>query len=227
MEDSFESYRSQLSFDVVEMRRFFEGPFSDAKRSMLEELAKEKIFLPENDCNESTDEQRKRVAMRIRRAMELGLNPEHELLKSEAELSRALFGAIRYTSPTWSISLGLHYMFCGVCENLGTELHKEFFKSSSLTRNLKYFGCFALTELAHGTNVQGLMTKATYDKAKGKFVLHTPRNERNIPVGAKWWVGNLGKHATHAVVGCSLVVDGKNHGLHFFVVQVLWFTVEI
>lgn len=34
------------------------------------------------------------------------------------------------------------------------------------------------------------------------------------------WIGNLGKHATHVVLAAQLVVDGKNYGLHWFVLQV-------
>ncbi len=38
---------------------------------------------------------------------------------------------------------------------------------------------------------------------------------------AKFWVGNLGKTATHSVVFAQLYTpDGQCHGLHSFVVQV-------
>lgn len=38
---------------------------------------------------------------------------------------------------------------------------------------------------------------------------------------AKFWVGNMGKMATHAVLFAQLYTpDGKCHGLHSFVVQV-------
>ena len=49
-----------------------------------------------------------------------------------------------------------------------------------------------------------------------EFILHTPCYE-----ATKWWVGNLGKTATHAMVYAQLYTpDGKCHGLHNFVVQV-------
>ena len=33
------------------------------------------------------------------------------------------------------------------------------------------------------------------------------------------WIGNLAKNATHAVVAAQLHLDGKNYGLHWFIVQ--------
>jgi len=47
-------------------------------------------------------------------------------------------------------------------------------------------GCYAQTELAHGSNVAGLETTATYDMATDEFVIHTPTFK-----AAKFWPGNL------------------------------------
>lgn len=69
-------------------------------------------------------------------------------------------------------------------------------------------------ELAHGSNVAGLETTATFDRTTDEFVIHTPH------VGAtKWWIGGAAQTATHCAVFAQLVVDGKKHGVKTFIVQ--------
>lgn len=49
-----------------------------------------------------------------------------------------------------------------------------------------------------------------------EFIIHSPDFE-----AAKFWVGNMGKTATHAVVFAQLYTPGgRCHGLHPFLVQV-------
>jgi len=82
-------------------------------------------------------------------------------------------------------------------------------------RQMKIVGCYAQTELGHGSNVRGLRTTAEYDKNSQEFVLNTPTLQ-----SIKWWPGTLGKVATHAVVYAQLLIDGKEYGLHSFMVQI-------
>ncbi|CAH2244221.1 jg20166 [Pararge aegeria aegeria] len=79
----------------------------------------------------------------------------------------------------------------------------------------KIGGCFALTEVAHGSNAKGMRTTATYSPEKKQFIMHSADFE-----AAKFWVGSLGKCSTHAIVYAMLISKGTNHGLHSFIVPI-------
>ena len=49
-------------------------------------------------------------------------------------------------------------------------------------------GCYAQTEVGHGSNLQGLQTTATYRPETDEFELWTPTLE-----SCKWWPGTLGR----------------------------------
>lgn len=76
-------------------------------------------------------------------------------------------------------------------------------------------GCYAQTELGHGSDVQRLETTATYNKDTDTFTINTPTIS-----AAKWWIGDLGMHCTHAAIFAQLVIDKKKYGIHCFLVPV-------
>ncbi|KNC54603.1 Acox1 protein [Thecamonas trahens ATCC 50062] len=81
-------------------------------------------------------------------------------------------------------------------------------------RAYRILGCYAQTELAHGSNVRGIETRAVFDPDADGFILTTPRSEAR-----KWWPGNMAKTATHAIVMARLIVGETDHGVHPFLVQ--------
>lgn len=75
-------------------------------------------------------------------------------------------------------------------------------------------GCYAQTELGHGSNVAGLETTATFDKATDEFVLNSP-----TITSTKYWPGEMGMFSNHACVYARLVINGKDYGVHPFIAQ--------
>jgi len=52
-------------------------------------------------------------------------------------------------------------MFTHTIENLGSEKQKE--ELLPLVKSLRMVGCYAQTEIGHGSNVAGLETTATFN----------------------------------------------------------------
>ncbi|KAJ7437267.1 peroxisomal oxidase [Mycena galericulata] len=76
-------------------------------------------------------------------------------------------------------------------------------------------GCYLQTELGHGSNVRSLETTATYIPETREFEINSP-----TLTSTKWWIGAVGRTATHGVVQAQLILPGgKNMGPHLFFVQ--------
>lgn len=84
-----------------------------------------------------------------------------------------------------------------------------------MVNKLQIIGCYAQTELGHGSNVAGLETTATLDKETDEFVIHTPSIR-----ATKFWPGSLGRISTHAIVMANLIVDGNRYGVQAFLVPI-------
>ncbi|OQV05430.1 hypothetical protein CLAIMM_10172 [Cladophialophora immunda] len=109
---------------------------------------------------------------------------------------------------------GLHSsMFIVTLREQGTpEQHKLFLEKAEA---YKIIGCYAQTELGHGSNVRGLETTATWNSDDKTFIINSP-----YLTASKWWIGSLGRTANYAIVMAQLFIDGKPYGPHPFVVQV-------
>lgn len=66
----------------------------------------------------------------------------------------------------------LQGMFVPAIKGQGTEEQQK--KWLPLAYRFQIIGCYAQTELGHGSNVQGLETTATFDPKTDEFVIHSP-----------------------------------------------------
>lgn len=116
------------------------------------------------------------------------------------------------------VNLGL---FLNTVKATGTREQYEYWaleRKAAFVRNI--YGCFAMTEMAHGSNVAGLETTAKYIPSKKSFVINTPH------LGAtKWWIGGAAHTATHCVAFARLLVptsksssEWEDYGVKTFIV---------
>ncbi|KAL9246857.1 hypothetical protein vseg_020344 [Gypsophila vaccaria] len=127
------------------------------------------------------------------------------LTEEEASLLRCFVDERSFADIHWG-------MFIPAIKGQGTDEQQQ--KWLPLAYSMQIIGSYAQTELGHGSNVQGLETTATFDHKTDEFVLHSP-----TLTSRKWWPGSLAKVATHAIVYARLIVDGHEHGVHGFIVQ--------
>ena len=77
-----------------------------------------------------------------------------------------------------------------------------------LVKNFRIMGCYAQTEMGHGSDVAGLETTATFDQKTDEFIIHSPTT-----TSAKYWPGDLGRMTSNAIVFARLIIDGDDYGV--------------
>jgi acyl-CoA oxidase len=126
----------------------------------------------------------------------------------------AAFETLAFHDISLVIKLGVQFgLFAGSIQRLGTEYHHEKYLPDAASATL--IGCFAMTEIGHGSNVQGLETTAVYQRASDDFVLHSPTYS-----AGKNYIGNAAQDGRLAVVFAQLEVNGQKHGVHAFLVPI-------
>jgi acyl-CoA oxidase len=127
--------------------------------------------------------------------------------KVDMDLAQELFLSLGGEVP-----IALHQaMFIPTIESQGTlEQKREWLPKAQL---FQIIGCYAQTEMGHGSNVQGLETEAIYDAETDSFILNTSHLS-----AMKWWPGGLGKTATHAIVHSRIIINNTFHGIHGLIV---------
>ncbi|XP_072944483.1 peroxisomal acyl-coenzyme A oxidase 3-like isoform X2 [Epargyreus clarus] len=164
------------------------------------------------DATLTLDEQRHITTKRMYALYNENFIPMEKIVE-DPRVFQAESEAMFMFDSSLAVKLSLTFrLFSNTIQGSGRAHHYHFVEAA---QKAQIGGCFALTEVAHGSNAKGMRTTATYSPEKKQFVLHSADFE-----AAKFWVGSLGKCATHAVVYAMLISKGKNHGLHTFVVPI-------
>ncbi|XP_043741367.1 peroxisomal acyl-coenzyme A oxidase 2 isoform X2 [Cervus elaphus] len=207
MHPDIESERHSPSFNVEELTNILDGDAQNtALRRKVESIIhgepelslKDNYFMTQNERYEAAVKKKFHILMLA-----------HRLGWSEG--SRELQYASR--SVSGDLSFGIHQIFQKTIRSLGSE--EQIAKWDPLCSKFQILGTYAQTEMGHGTYLQGLETEATYDAATQEFVVHSP-----TMTAIKWWPGDLGRSATHALVQAQLICSGARQGMHAFIVPI-------
>lgn len=168
------------------------------------------------DYNQSMEQQRQMTMKRIAYLLDRGVFKGWLTDKGvDAELRKfAFFEVIGIFDHSLAVKLGVHFfLWGGAIQFFGTKRHHD--KWLSDTENYAIKGCFAMSELGHGSNVRGIETVTTYDSSTGEFVINTPCESAQ-----KYWIGGAANHATHTIVFSQLSISGNNQGVHALIAQI-------
>lgn len=225
-----ESTENPPAFSPIELRALLDGHHLRERDWLFGAMEESPLFCPRRvgggggggkvfvspDYNEGKEGQREATMRRIAYLTGRGVfrgwltepGPDAELRKL------AMLDCLGVYDHSLAIKVGVHFFLWGsAIKFLGTKRHHD--KWLVETENYVIKGCFAMTELGHGSNVRGIETIATYDSKSREFVINTPCESAQ-----KYWIGGAANHATHTIVFAQLHINGRNEGVHAFVAQI-------
>ncbi|KAF4213842.1 hypothetical protein CNMCM8980_003933 [Aspergillus fumigatiaffinis] len=203
--DLLKQERAQSNVEVDKLAEFLHTKaFLEKQQRFLELLSSEKVFDKSQMHSLGRPE-------RIQRALAKGKRLQQLKEKYNWSIEDYHFASEMIGEPT---PYGLHAsMFLVTLREQCTPEQKKLFLEPA--EKYQIIGCYAQTELGHGSNVRGLETTATWNPEDKTFTIHSPSL-----TASKWWIGSLGRTANHAVVMAQLFIAGKNYGPHPFIVQI-------
>ncbi|MGI9157685.1 MAG: acyl-CoA dehydrogenase [Marmoricola sp.] len=208
---------AQPTIDVPALTTFLDGPYAEVRDPTRKHLAQYADLLDEQ-IEMGREEFCDRVLEVVKEMASTGMLgwgfPEEYGGGGDIGASVAGFETMAYGDLSVLVKVGVQFgLFGGAILHLGSKAHHDAYLADLVSGNL--FGCFAMTESGHGSNVQALGTTATYDSEAGDFVLTTPDQSSR-----KDYIGNAARHGQVAVVFAQLVIGGESEGVHAFVVPI-------
>jgi acyl-CoA oxidase len=192
-----------------------DGRYASVRAQIREVLARPEFEPP---IGLATDKYREKVLEWAQALADEGLTapgfPEEFGGYGDPGANVAAFETLALGDLSLLVKFGVQFgLWGGAIHQLGTRLHHERYLRKIAALELP--GCFAMTEIGHGSNVQHLETTATYDQDTQEFVVHTP-----VESARKEFIGNAARDGQMAVVFAQLSVGGESQGVHALIVPI-------
>ena len=200
------------------LQKVLDGRWADARQRTRDAMTSDML----NPIGLSMEEHRRHVLDQLSRLASSGL-PRMGFREEDGGTGDTggvltSFEMVGHLDLSLMVKAGVQWgLFGGAIANLGnSETRKKYLPD---VMSLDLLGCFAMTEVGGGSDVQNLETTATYDNATGEFVVHTP-----TPSAEKAYIGNAARDGRMAAVFAQLITheDGEElrHGVHCLLVPI-------
>ena len=195
--------------------RALDGQLADRRAAARASFPAERLH---RDPGQTIDEARDWVLDRLTELSDAGFGAAGIQTNADDEPDPAAaviaFELLAHGDLSTLIKSGVQFgLFGGAVTNLGTRWHHDTFLPD--ITSMKLLGCYAMTELGHGSDVSGLETTITYMAEDDEYVVHS-----ETPGATKAYIGNAARDGRMAVVFGQLLVRGKNHGVHAVLVPI-------
>ncbi|WP_407335572.1 acyl-CoA dehydrogenase [Dietzia kunjamensis] len=204
---------------AASLQKVLDGTWADAREFTREAMTPDML----NPIGLGMEEHRDHVLAQLQRLADSGMPKlgfrEEDGGTGDTGGALTSFEMLGHLDLSLMVKAGVQWgLFGGAIANLGdSETRKKYLPD---VMSLDLLGCFAMTEVGGGSDVQNLETTATFDRETGEFVVNTP-----TPSAEKAYIGNAARDGRMAAVFAQLVTtadDGSElrHGVHCLLVPI-------